>query len=79
MSQLGKRIMHMREARQISQNALAKKSGVAQSSISDIESGKRIPSVPTLERLAAALGVPVTALFAGGDETPGDVTKTGTD
>ncbi|RJX17681.1 MAG: XRE family transcriptional regulator [Desulforudis sp.] len=69
-SRLAERLIHIREARKISQNALAKKSGVAQSSISDIESSKRIPSLPTLEKLATALGVPVTALFDVGPGTP---------
>ena len=42
---------------------LAKKAGVTEASISMIESGmRRHPSLPTLKRLARALGVPVTEL-----------------
>ena len=43
---------------------VAKKAGVTEASISMIESGTRKhPSLPTLKRLARALGVPVTELL----------------
>lgn len=49
----------LREARQrarLSQTDLARRAGVAQSVISAYESGKREPSLRTLERLVAATG-----------------------
>ncbi|MBO8129837.1 MAG: helix-turn-helix transcriptional regulator [Peptococcaceae bacterium] len=51
----------------LSQVKLARISGVAQSSISEIESGKTKPIITTLEKLAAALDVPVAALLGDGE------------
>ncbi|MBX3098758.1 MAG: helix-turn-helix domain-containing protein [Salinibacterium sp.] len=45
-----------RRASRLSQKALGERSGVAASSLSLIESGDRIPTVATLERLLAATG-----------------------
>ena len=53
----------LREARQrarLSQTDLARRAGVAQSVISAYESGKREPSLRTLERLVAATGARLT-------------------
>lgn len=47
----------------MSQAALAEKSGVPQSAISEIEAGKRIPRANTLFALAEALGVDVNELY----------------
>jgi transcriptional regulator with XRE-family HTH domain len=47
-----------------SQYALAKKAGVAQGYISEMEAGaKKNPGIETLRRIAKALGVPVTELL----------------
>ena len=47
-----------------SRDDLAKKAGVTEASVSMIESSTRNnPSLPTLTRLARALGVPVTELL----------------
>ena len=51
-----------REYRQLTQDQLAEASGLSKPFISQIESGARTGSVDTLERLAAALGVPIGAL-----------------
>ncbi|MBO8129675.1 MAG: helix-turn-helix transcriptional regulator [Peptococcaceae bacterium] len=64
--QVASQIKNIRLLRKISQNELAKRAKVSQSSISEIEAGKRIPAIPTLTKLAAALDVPVTALLEGG-------------
>lgn len=45
-----------RRAKGLSQKALGEKSGIAASSLSLIESGERIPTVATLERLLASTG-----------------------
>jgi len=37
--------------------ALAKRSGVSNATINDIEKGRQLPAVDTVERLARALGV----------------------
>ena len=51
-----------REYRRLKQVQLAEASGLSKPFISQIESGARTGSVDTLERLAAALGVPIGAL-----------------
>lgn len=57
-------IRRLREAEGLTQETLAKKAGVTQSYIAQLESGlKKSPSLPTLKKLARALGVPVTELL----------------
>ena len=51
-----------REHRGLRQQALAEKAGVSRDMIAQIETGKRDGSIATLDRLAAALGVPIDAL-----------------
>jgi len=55
-------LKYWRKKRGLTQLKLAKISGVAQSSISEIESGKTSPNVITAVKLATALNVPVTDL-----------------
>ena len=43
---------------------LSSQIGITQPNMSNIVSGKSKPSLDTLERIASALGVPVTDLFA---------------
>lgn len=63
---LGQRVRQLRMARGLSIRALAEASGLSVNTLSLIENGKISPSVSTLQRAAAALGVPITAFF----ETP---------
>lgn len=49
-------IRNSRRARRLSQGELSARSGVAQSSLSLIERGTRIPTVETLERILASTG-----------------------
>lgn len=49
--------MMAREEAGLSQRELAERAGVAQSEIARIESGKREPSIPTLQRILAGAGV----------------------
>lgn len=48
----------------MTQAGLAKKVGVHEITISRLERGERQPSMALLQRLAKALGVPVTELLA---------------
>jgi transcriptional regulator with XRE-family HTH domain len=65
---LGDRVCRLREDRGLSQVELAKAVQVGQAFISDIEVGRRNPSLPTLTRLAAALSTSVGALVDGTPE-----------
>lgn len=60
---VGKRLKALRAARGLSIRGLAGQSGLAVNTLSLIENGKTSPSVSTLQQLAAALKVPVTAFF----------------
>lgn len=63
MRSLVENMVRLREARDWSQNELAEKSGVNQSTISNIEAGKSSPSIDTLEPIAKALGVGLSVLI----------------
>jgi DNA-binding XRE family transcriptional regulator len=57
-------IRKLRERQGMTQERLAKKAGVTQGYIAQLESGlKKHPSLPTLKKLARALDVPVTDLL----------------
>ena len=62
-------IRELREKLGWSQNELARRSGVKQGVLSDIESGKtRHPRIDTMISISKALGVPVEALV--GEDGP---------
>ena len=63
MSSVGDNIKALRTAAKISQNALAKKAGIAQATLSAIERQTKNPSVDTIQLLAAALGCSVSDLM----------------
>ena len=65
------RLKEMRGKLGLSGNKLSKISGVAQSTISDIESGKMTPSVDTLERICSAMKITIGEFFA---EDTGELT-----
>jgi transcriptional regulator with XRE-family HTH domain len=57
-------IRKLRETQGMTQEELARKAKVTQGYVSHLEKGlKKNPSLPTLKRLARALGVPVTELL----------------
>lgn len=62
------RLKELREARGISMRTLAARSGLSANALSMIERGKTSPSVSTLYKLAAALGVSITAFFGSENE-----------
>ena len=66
---VGLRLKIVRLRHQLSQRALAKKAGVANASISLIESGNTSPSVSALKRILA--GIPMTLAEFFSDELPG--------
>jgi hypothetical protein len=53
-------VRRIRNVAAISQGELARRSGIAQSAISDYERGVKVPSIPTLTRLAESADVTLT-------------------
>ncbi|MBF0627260.1 MAG: helix-turn-helix domain-containing protein [Magnetococcales bacterium] len=62
------RIQQFRQARGLSQRALAEKAGISAAGLSQIESGQTSPSVATLEKLADALESPMASFFTEQEE-----------
>jgi transcriptional regulator with XRE-family HTH domain len=62
-SQFARRLKTLRNEKQLTQEELAKITGLSTSFISSLERGINAPSFETLERIAKALGVSVRALF----------------
>jgi transcriptional regulator with XRE-family HTH domain len=60
---LGMTIKRLREQRGLTQEALAKKAHIHRVYVAQIEGQTKVPSLATLEKLAKALGVPVTELL----------------
>jgi transcriptional regulator with XRE-family HTH domain len=60
---VGSNLHRLREEHNLSLRALAEKSGLAINTLSLIEKGKSSPSVSTLQQLAVALNVSITAFF----------------
>ena len=63
MSKVGENVKAERERQKYSQNALAKKAGIAQATLNAIEASTKNPSVDTVILLARALGVSVAYLL----------------
>ena len=60
---VGVTLRNLREERGLSIRALARESGISANALSMIERGRSSPSVSTLDKVAGALGVPITTLF----------------
>lgn len=58
------RVKELRKARGLSQEKLARLAGVSRSQLSEIETERKPANTRRLAAIAAALGVPVEALFA---------------
>ena len=63
MTEVGREVRRLREARGWNQAKLAVEAGMAPSAVNQIENGKRSPSASSLTKLAGALGVEVRDLF----------------
>ncbi len=57
------RLKQLREVKGMSQDVLAKKAKVTREYVNRLEKGRYDPTLGTLQRLAEALGVSVTALL----------------
>jgi len=58
-----RRLRQAREAANLTQDVLSDRAQIGQGMISSYEQGRRLPSLPTLCRMAVELGVPLTYFF----------------
>jgi len=63
--QLGKRITYLRKQRKMSQLDLAMESEINKNYISDLERGRRNPSLMILSKIAIALKIDLSTLLQG--------------
>jgi transcriptional regulator with XRE-family HTH domain len=75
---LGSRLRALRQERALPQRALAERAGVSPNAISLIERDEISPSVATLQRLAAALGVRMSYFFDASTEASVVYSRAGT-
>lgn len=66
---LGVRVRSVRQACGLTQEQLAERAGLHPTYVAKIETGARLPSLETVDRLAEALGVPL-ALIVEALDTP---------
>jgi transcriptional regulator with XRE-family HTH domain len=67
---VGDRLKAIREAKNLSQGDIEKRTGLLRCYISRVENGHTVPAIETLEKMARAMEVPVYQLFYDGDERP---------
>ncbi|MBS1867872.1 MAG: helix-turn-helix transcriptional regulator [Acidobacteria bacterium] len=67
---IGSRLRDLREAKQLSQGDIEKRTGLLRCYISRVENGHTVPSIETLEKITRALEVPMYELFYDGVEPP---------
>ena len=65
---LGARVRDLREAADMTQEALASAAGIRRATIIRLENGRHSPKLSTLRAIAQVLGSPVEDLLAGPDE-----------
>lgn len=70
--QVGRRLRELREARGLSQEALAEKAGLNPKFYSRLEAQGANTTVATLQRVCAALGVPLSEVFMEPDQPMAD-------
>lgn len=65
LQQLGKRIVYLRSEKGWSQLTLSVEANVNRNYLSDLERGRRNPTLKVLEKLAFALSIDLATLFKG--------------
>ena len=70
---IGQKVREMRESRMISGAQLAKAAGVEASYVSDIENGKKTPSIAVIKKIGKALGTDPGYFISEKDVLPEDV------
>lgn len=69
LAQIGARLRAVRTARGLSLDELAGRSGVSRSMVSEIERGRKVPTIVVLDRVANALGTSLARLVQPEDAT----------
>jgi transcriptional regulator with XRE-family HTH domain len=74
---IGDQLRALREAKSLSQGEIEKRTGLLRCYISRVENCHTVPAIPTLEKLARAMEVPLYRLFYDGESLPktGDLPK----
>ena len=67
---IGDRLRDLREAKELSQGDIEKRTGLIRCYVSRVENGHTVPAIETLEKFARALEVPLYQLFYDGEEPP---------
>jgi transcriptional regulator with XRE-family HTH domain len=67
---LSDRLRELRDEKKLSQGDIEARSGLLRSYLSRVENGHTVPSLETLEKLAAALETPLYQLMYDGNEPP---------
>lgn len=66
---LGQAINKLAEEKNITKYRIAKNSGIPQTTLSEIASGKNLnPTIDTIEKIAKGIGVPVSELIKKAEE-----------
>lgn len=60
---IGKAIAQIRKQKGVKQNTLAKKSGITQTYLSQIENNLKEPNISTLKKICHQLSIPLPILF----------------
>jgi transcriptional regulator with XRE-family HTH domain len=61
---VGDKVRDMRKGRGWSQQELADQAGISMQTVSNLETGRHVPGIATLSKIAGALGVPLPDLLA---------------
>jgi transcriptional regulator with XRE-family HTH domain len=67
---IGERLREWREAKQLSQGDIEKRTRLLGCYLSRVENGHSVPAIETLEKIARALELPMYELFYEGDQLP---------
>src|SRR5258706_16202233 len=67
---IGDRLREFREAKDLSQGDIEKRTGLLRCYVSRVENGHTVPAVETLEKFARALEIPLYQLFYDGTDEP---------
>lgn len=64
------RLRSVRQQQGLSRGDIEARTGLSESDISNLENGRTVPDLETLEKLARALRAPLHAFFYDGEEPP---------